>query len=199
MKNSIDIIFISFILFFAPISASAKENFSNLEAIESGIEISVDEYTKIKTISGPVIITQSKTADFFRSPFVFKITSFFKNPLVLTDSKQVRLVSKINNSGLNTIYIELKDTYQDEWRFYSRAVDKEGNQIDFQKIDSQNTGLCVMKTCNKLEEVRILIDIEYLENNKEAGIDIQVYGLRGESKIFIPSQYIKSFLNYLYQ
>lgn len=199
MKNSIDIIFISFILFFAPISASAKENFSNLEAIESGIEISVDEYTKIKTISGPVIITQSKTADFFQSPFVFKITSFFKNPLVLTDSKQVRLVSKINDSGLNTIYIELKDTYQDEWRFYSRAVDKEGNQIDFQKIDSQNTGLCVMKTCNKLEEVRILIDIEYLENNKEAGIDIQVYGLRGESKIFIPSQYIKSFLNYLYQ
>ena len=194
-----DIIFISFILFFGPISASAKENFSNLEAIASGIEISVDEYTKTKTISGPVIITQNKTADFFRSPFVFKITSFFKNPLVLTDSKEVRLVSKINDNGLNTIYIELKDTYQDEWRFYSRAVDKEGNQIDFQKIDSQNTGLCVMKTCNKLEEVRILIDIEYLENNKEAGIDIQVYGLRGESKIFIPSQYIKSFLNYLYQ
>ena len=199
MKNSIDIIFISFILFFAPISASAKENFSNLEAIASGIEISVDEYTKIKTISSPVIITQSKTADFFQSPFVFKITSFFKNPLILTDSKQVRLVSKINDNGLNTIYIELKDTYQDEWRFYSKAVDKEGNQIDFQKIDSQNTGLCVMKTCNKLEEARILIGIEYLENNKEAGIDIQIYGLKGESKIFIPSQYIKSFLNYLNQ
>ena len=199
MKNSIDIIFISFILFFAPISASAKENFSNLEAIASGIEISVDEYTKTKTISGPVIITQSKTADFFQSPFVFKITSFFKNPLILTDSKQVRLVSKINDNGLNTIYIELKDTYQDEWRFYSKAVDKEGNQIDFQKIDSQNTGLCVMKTCNKLEEARILIGIEYLENNKEAGIDIQIYGLKGESKIFIPSQYIKSFLNYLNQ
>ena len=194
-----NIIFISFLLFFASISVSAKENFTNLEAIASGIEISVDEYTKTKTISGPVIITQSKTADFFQSPFVFKITSFFKNPLILTDSKQVRLVSKINDNGLNTIYIELKDTYQDEWRFYSRAVDKEGNQIDFQKIDSQNTGLCVMKTCNKLEEARILIDIEYLENNKEAGIDIQVYGLRGESKIFLPSQYIKSFLNYLNQ
>ncbi len=198
MKNFIHIIFISFIFFFAPISASAKVNFLALESITSGIEITVDQYTNTKTISGPLFITQSKTANFFRSPFVLKITSFFKNPLVLTSSKQVRLVSKINNNGLNTAYIELKDTYQDEWRIYSRAIDKEGNQMNFQKIDIQN-GLCVMSSCNRIEESRIFINLEYLENTKESGIDIQVYGQRGGTKVILSSDYIISFLSYLNQ
>ena len=197
MKNLNLIIYLSFIFLCTPILATPKVDFSNIESISAAIEITVDEYKDTITISGPFFITQSRTADFFSNPLVLKITTFFQNPVILTDSKKVRLVSEIHNNGLNTTYIELKDIYQGEWRFYSSAVDKKGNQINFQSIDSKNTGLCVFRICNKLEEAKIFIDIEYLESSKETGIDIKVYGQRGESKIFIPSQYIKSFLNYL--
>ena len=197
MNNFILITYISFIFLCTPALASSKVDFSNIESISSAIEIKVDQYKNTKTISGPFFVTQSKTADFFSNPLVLKITTFFQNPVILTDSKKVRLVSEIYNNELNTTYIELIDIYQTEWRMYSSAVDKEGNQIDFQSIHSQNTGLCVYKTCNKLEEARISIDIEYLESTKETGIDIKVYGQRGETKIFLPSEYIKSFLKYL--
>ena len=196
MNNFILIIYISFIVSCAPVLASPKVDFSNIESISSAIEVKVDQYKDIKTISGPFFITQSRTADFFSNPLILKITTFFQNPVILTDSKKVRLVSEVYNNGSNTTYIELKDIYQGEWRMYSNAVDKEGNQIDFQAIDSQNTGLCVFKMCNKLEEAKIFIDIAYLESSKETGIDIKVYGLKGETKISLPSQYIKSFLNY---
>ena len=197
MKNFITITYISFIFLCTPALASPKVDFSNIKSISTAIEVTVDQYKDIKTVYGPFFITQSRTGDFFSIPLVLRITSFFQNPVILTDSKKVRLVSEIYNNGLNTSYIELKDIYQGEWRMYSSAIDKDGNQIDFQKVDSKNTGKCIYKTCNKLEEARIFVDIEYLENAKETGIDIKVYGQRGETEIFLPSEYIKSFLNYL--
>ena len=197
MKNFIAITYISFIFLCAPALASPKVDFSNIKSISTAIEVTVDQYKDIKTVYGPYFITQSRTADFFSIPLVIRITSLFQNPVILTDSKKVRLVSEIYNNELNTTYIELKDIYQGEWRMYSSAIDKDGNQIDFQKVDSKSTGKCVYKTCNKLEEARILVEIEYLENAKETGIDIKVYGQRGETEIFLPSEYIKSFLNYL--
>ena len=95
MKNFIAITYISFIFLCAPALASPKVDFSNIKSISTAIEVTVDQYKDIKTVYGPFFITQSRTADFFSIPLVLRITSFFQNPVILTDSKKVRLVSEI--------------------------------------------------------------------------------------------------------
>jgi hypothetical protein len=125
------------------------------------------------------------------------VGSFFGQPIVLSDGKQVRLVSKFNNDELTTLYIELKDIYQGEWRYYGSATDRDGKEMNFQKVDSK-VGSCV-QGCNLVEKVRISINLDYLKSMRNRGIDIQVYGQRGGSKIILSQQYVEGFLSYLNQ
>ena len=101
----------------------------------------------------------------------------------------------MDDKKITAIYIELEDTYQGEWRYYSSATDINQHSMNMIEVD-RRVGSCV-QGCNFTEEITIPIGLNYLKENANKGINIQVYGQRGGTKIILSSTYVKTFYEYL--
>ena len=172
-------------LFFALASCVSvpRIDFNDPLSIESGIVKTIDEYRGSVRIEGPVSASDNP------------IGKFFGSTIVLPGGNAKKLTARLNNQKITAIYIELQDTYQGEWRYYSSATDINQKSMNFRNVD-RRVGSCT-QGCNLTEEVRITVDLDYLKENISNGINIQVYGQRGGTKILLNSTYVKTFYEYL--
>ena len=99
------------------------------------------------------------------------------------------------NYGSNhvTYQIYIQDHYSGDWRFYNRAFDSNGNNLDLIEI-SRDVGSCGQYGCSFDEHVGVKIDRKYLDDSVKTGIRIKLYGKAGQEIFFIPGGYIQGFL-----
>jgi hypothetical protein len=183
MKNVYKFSLFLVFLTLASCVSTPRVDFNDPLSIESGIIKTVDEYRGSAKIEGPVSASDNP------------IGKFMGSTIVLPGGNAKKLSARLNNKKISAIYIELQDTYQGEWRFYSSATDINQKNMSFRNVD-RRVGSC-SQGCNLTEEVRIAIDLDYLKENINDGINIQVYGQRGGAKIILSPTYVKTFYDYL--
>lgn len=88
-----------------------------------------------------------------------------------------------------------------DWNFFDRAYDREGERLEFVKIDRQTEKTRYRSKLRSEwyesathETFGIMVSREYLEKASNQGMDIKVRGKRGEQIIKIPAFYIEGFL-----
>ena len=158
-------------------------DFNDPLSIESGIVKTVDEYRDSIKIEGPISASENP------------IGKFFGSTIVLPGGNAKKLSARLDDKKITAIYIELEDTYQGEWRYYSSATDINQQSMNMIEVD-RRVGSCV-QGCNLTEEITIPIGLNYLKENANKGINIQVYGQRGGTKIILSSAYVRTFYEYL--
>lgn len=81
----------------------------------------------------------------------------------------------------------------EDWLFLESAKDIDGNDMKFREKDRD-----VLKR-GRIEETFFLdaVNMNYLKRHKNSGIDIKLYGLKGDSAIKISPESIQGFLNWL--
>ena len=158
-------------------------DFNDPLSIESGIVKTVDEYRDSIKIEGPISASDNP------------IGKFFGSTIVLPGGNAKKLSARLDDKKITAIYIELEDTYQGEWRYYSSATDINQQSMNMIEVD-RRVGSCV-QGCNLTEEITIPIGLNYLKENANKGINIQVYGQRGGTKIILSSTYVRTFYEYL--
>jgi hypothetical protein len=179
--NKIHILLIC--LFLSSCAVAPRVDFSNHISIKSAIVETVDEYRGTKTVEAPTSASDNP------------IGTFFGGTIVLPGGNAKKLSARLENEKIIAIYIELRDSYQGDWRFYSSATDINQKSMNFIKVD-RNVGNC-SQGCNLTEEIKIPIDLDYLRDNVDSGIDIQVYGQKGGTKIILSPKYVRAFYEYL--
>jgi len=106
----------------------------------------------------------------------------------------VSIIREPNKQDLYVVYFDIK---QGEWSFYDKALDEQGKQIPFFKLDKQiNMGNEHFST--SIEEYFALkISKEFLEQNKGKNPQIKIYGKRNAFVFFLPDYYIDGILQYI--
>lgn len=90
--------------------------------------------------------------------------------------------------------IYIADYYDGEWRFYNSAYDSNGESLDTTLI-SRKVDSCSRYGCSHTEHVGLNITKEYLEKNKDSGINFKLSGKAGEAIFFIPGTYVQAILS----
>ncbi|MEO6024533.1 MAG: hypothetical protein ABIP64_15745, partial [Burkholderiales bacterium] len=86
------------------------------------------------------------------------------------------------------------DFYTGEWRFYDRAFDSDGQELQTTEI-SRKVVECKRRVCSHLEHLGIKVTRVYLETKQESGVRFKVIGKSGEEVFYIPPAYIRAFLS----
>lgn len=146
-------------------------DFTDPASIRSGIVSQYDQYRGIRTILGPFYEAGNPVASFFGA--------------------RKRIAAIIGRKGVQMAYIELREVYHGDWKFYSSATDISGKKMTLIEVDKDVS--CSSSGCSFREIVRMPVDFTYLEDNAERGIDIRVYGQRGSSRVFLPPLYVRTF------
>ena len=171
------------VLIFTSCATVPSIDFNDPLSIESGIVKTVDEYRGSTTIDGPVSASDNA------------IGKFLGGTVVLPGGNRKKLSARLDDKKITAIYIELEDTYQGDWRYYSSATDINQKDMSMKVVD-RRVGSCV-QGCNITEEIVIPIGLNYLKDNVTEGINIQVYGQRGGTKIILSPMYVRTFHEYL--
>ena len=90
--------------------------------------------------------------------------------------------------------IYVADYYDGKWRFYDSAYDSNGERLDVVLI-SRNVDSCRRYGCSYTEHVGLNITKEYLERNKNSGINFKLTGKAGEAVFLIPGTYVQAILS----
>lgn len=81
-----------------------------------------------------------------------------------------------------------------QWTFPKSALDADGKPMNFEATDS--IPHCTSSTCRTEEYFVIKLDKDYLNQHKNKGISIKVYGKRGNLRVEFPAHYVQGILNY---
>ena len=160
--------FVSLALLIAGCGAT-NLNMDDPTAVASGIKVSVDEYSKKETITGPLITNPNKTG-------------------MITWGAQEYLLSKTEES----IVLVLSDSFPG-WRHYYKAIDIDGNEMEFSHLGKQVTKNCNLGTCLVIEKVGISLSEEYLSTRMKSGLDIKIYG-DTSTVLKVSGTYVSTFL-----
>ena len=101
------------------------------------------------------------------------------------------------NKVAGKYFVELTDTFPNEYRYYSSAIDLNGKALKVIKVAKEQTGNCDRALgCLVMEVIKIPVSENYLNSKKRSGLDIKVTGSNGESILSIPAQYIQAVMDY---
>jgi hypothetical protein len=125
----------------------------------------------------------------------FKKTTNYTGPNAASDLLDAVFIRAWKTDGAKMSYqIYVKDYYNGEWRFYNSAYDSDGNSLNTTVI-SRDVSSCSRYGCSHEEHIGLNVTREYLEKKRDTGINFKVSGKAGEEIFYIPSGYIRAFLD----
>lgn len=130
-----------------------------------------DPYKKTTWIRSPMFINHD--------PFLQGMGSYYAFLRVLVNDRYVTFYQ---------FYISDSD---ENWRFFNRAYDSNGNKLDFVEIDHQ---IKSSQSVRMQEDFTINLSREYLDGAKNSGLNIKAVGKRGEKIFVLPGYYVEGFL-----
>jgi len=154
--------------------AATKLDMNNPVDIASGIKVSMDEYSKKETISGPLISNPNKSG----------MITWGAQQFLLTETDGV-------------IMLALSDSFPG-WRNYYKAIDIDGNELNFTHVNKTVTNNCSLGTCLVIEDVAISLSESYLSDRKNNGLNIKIYGEK-DTIIKVSGVYVTTFLDAINQ
>ncbi|MFQ5544207.1 MAG: hypothetical protein ACE5FY_07655 [Nitrospiria bacterium] len=154
--------------------SGAQINWNKLEEISPLITIEQDEYQKGTNYIGPPCGQPDCTQ---------------------SAGDYVRLRAwKPDNSPETAYQIYVSDSYGKGWRFYEKAHDSDGKNMDIITI-SKHVTACGPMDCTFHELVGLNINRAYLQAHKSSGLRFQISGVGGKGAFSLPATYIVAFLN----
>lgn len=81
-----------------------------------------------------------------------------------------------------------------DWKFFSSALDSEGNALQVHEIDRQ-----IQSSSNITEDFMVSLTRPYLEAHKDSGLNIRFAGKYGRLVVQLPAKYVIAFLTRLNQ
>ena len=151
------------------------------EVIKNRTTIERDDFKKLVRFSGPACVPKS-------------LPVYTETPMVDSDYLFIR-AWKRDGSAVVTYQIYVVDYYKGDWRFYESAWDSNGNKLDTTLIARDATLCDGFGGCLYTEEIGINVTGKYLKKNEDSGIRFKLSGNAGEEIFFLPSEYIKAFLD----
>lgn len=152
------------ILLVATTSCIATKSTNTADDVFLNTSVAVDGYRKTTWIKGPL----------FRSSYNITNTIF------------LRCLVQEENVSFYQLYISDK---KQDWRFYNSAYDLKGKKLNFVQIDHEVTSGAMTK-----EDFAISLTKDYLTENTQTGLNIKIYGKRGDVVLSLPPHYIQGFL-----
>ena len=152
----------------ACVATAPKLNVYDTQAVANAVSATRDDFQKTVDYSGPNIATG------FGGILIIRAWKFEKT-----------------NEIKYQIYVA--DYYDGEWRFYDNAYDSNGERLDTTLI-SRKVEDCSRYGCSHTEHVGLNITKEYLEKNKDSGINFKLSGKAGQAIFFIPGSYVQAIL-----
>lgn len=110
-----------------------------------------------------------------------------------TYREKVFLRATKKDSVISTVQIYVNHTYQNDWRFYDRAYDINGQEMRVNKIDAEVLGCKQYIGCTYQEHLGVNIDIGYLEKSLDSGIKFKVVGSGGQQEFQLSPEYVRAF------
>lgn len=90
--------------------------------------------------------------------------------------------------------VYLTDYYHGDWHLYDKASDLQGNLLKI-TLNSRDVSSCAYITCSHYEQLGLDVSREYLEKNRENGLEIVISGPGGKENFSISPAYIQAFLS----
>lgn len=149
-------------------SSKLKVDMNNPQAVSEAITIEYDNFKKVTKYVGPDAADNVYEELFLRAekPEVGGVVQYQVYAMTIT------------RGGV---------------RSYDSAYDSNGNKLDM-VIVSRDLHLCGPMYCNYQERLVLNVSESYLESNKNFGMNFKLIGKNGEAILFLPSGYIKAFL-----
>jgi len=150
-------------------------------SIAAKIIVERDDFRKLTTFTGPTCmecLRESTIPGWLRS----------QTYLFLTASKSDSVNLMFYAIVIHIIY------WDDDWRFYDSAYDKDGEKLRVKEISRKVIG-CSSINCTFRENLCLLISRKYLEDHKASGITFKLYGSGDEATFFVPPAYVQTFLS----
>ncbi len=91
-----------------------------------------------------------------------------------------------NGQQINQLYVMYG---ANDWAFLDRARDRQGRSLEVNIIDRS-----VTPSANISEHIAVQLSSSYLEQARQAGIDIQIAGDAGRTIVKLPPHYVDGFL-----
>ncbi len=158
-------------------------NNSSLDIMNSA-EIKEDSFAKTKIINftkvKPYILQDRKkiTGTYDTLPGYFLIRTFMNIEKNTPEIFQILIVTDVSSS----------------WGFYNKAIDKDGTELKFTKIDRQiKTNSAGVDT---VEYFALSFDLDYLKKHKNDNLIIKVFGQRDEFVFYVPQSYLDGVFKY---
>ena len=122
----------------------------------------------------------------------YKKTTWIRSPMIYNWERMgyyhAFLRALVNDKSVSFYQFYVSDSAKD-WRFYDRAYDASGNDLDFVEIDHQVTDSAWTK-----EVFAINLSRQYFDDAKNTGLNIKAVGKRGDKIITLPGFYVEGFL-----
>lgn len=103
---------------------------------------------------------------------------------------EYNLYARLEDSGGRSYWLRVssKRSYISGWAFYEYAVDSDGKRLSLENFSDVGSG------GTTYESLHIPMSIRYLEEKRDGGLDIKIYGKRDSAEIRVGSWLIESFL-----
>lgn len=141
-------------------------DYNNSDVVASLTKKTTDNYSKKSSFSAPILHIKNEGS----------LSSIIISREPGPDSKVV---------------ISILDTYFRDWRFYNRAIDSDGRELEFHSVE-RDVSYCYARSCTYKESFAIIVPQYYLER-KSGGMNFKVYG-RTDQVFNIPGGYISGFV-----
>lgn len=160
--------------------AAKLQTLTSADEVEASISCITDEFSGLTTCEIPEKNTCTQTG-----------TDTVMN---CAGSRTVTKLKMAHKNGKDAEFAITGYVFSSGWAFSKRALDKDGNQLDFEQFDSDILGGGTSWT---KEHFVITLPKDYISKHQNDGISIKIYGTRVSSRIEIPAEYTQGMLNYM--
>lgn len=155
------------------------ETLKTAQDVETSITCAKDEFSGITSCEMPLKSTCNDGTDVNMNCVGARVHS------------RLRLNHK---DGKNAHFAISGYVWHSQMTYPKSALDSEGRKMDFEETDSVSQ--CTRYGCRYEEYFVITLDKSYLNQHKNKGLSIKIYGKRGNLRVEFPAHYVQGVLNY---